>query len=63
MSEFKQSKVSREELDAGGLGDLVAKVTKKLGIPTCDGCDRRRKALNKVPLPESIRRRVTRSES
>lgn len=34
-----------------GLGDAVAKVTKRLGIKECRGCRRRRKWLNrKVPF-------------
>jgi len=34
-----------------GLGDVVAKATKKLGIKECDGCKKRREWLNKrVPF-------------
>lgn len=33
---------------ARGLGDIVAKVTKAVGLRTCGGCERRRKALNKM---------------
>jgi hypothetical protein len=34
-----------------GLGDAVARVTKKVGIKECDGCKKRRKWLNeKVPF-------------
>ena len=31
-----------------GLGDTIAKVTDKLGIPKCGGCKRRQKKLNKL---------------
>jgi hypothetical protein len=35
-----------------GLGDLVAAVTKRLGIPECGGCKARREKLNQaVPFP------------
>ncbi len=31
-----------------GLGDVVSKVTKAVGIKECGGCKRRRKALNRL---------------
>ena len=35
-----------------GLGDLIAAVTKRLGIPECGGCKSRREKLNQaVPFP------------
>lgn len=35
-----------------GLGDVVARVTKAVGIPPCPGCERRRADLNRaVPFP------------
>jgi hypothetical protein len=33
-----------------GLGDLVASVTRRLGVPECAGCSERRRRLNRVPL-------------
>ena len=38
-----------------GLGDVVAKVTKKLGIKECGGCKERRKKLNKI-VPNPFKR-------
>ena len=40
-----------------GLGDTIAKITRKLGIKPCGGCKRRQKKLNKL-FP--YRRRKTR---
>lgn len=34
-----------------GLGDLVAAVTKALGIQTCGQCEKRRQVMNMVKLP------------
>jgi hypothetical protein len=36
-----------QELKSSGLGDLISKVTKTLGIEECDGCEERKKKLNK----------------
>lgn len=36
--------------DGYGLGDLIADLTKRLGIRQCDGCKRRQKTLNSVRL-------------
>jgi len=52
----KKKTVTRAELDALaaqglGLGDLVSKVTKAVGLRECDGCARRRALLNKIRLP------------
>jgi len=33
---------------AKGFGDTIAKITKKVGIKTCGGCQKRRKTLNKM---------------
>lgn len=33
-----------------GLGDLVEKGTKSLGIKPCKGCNRRKKLLNRITL-------------
>jgi len=39
-----------------GLGDVVARVTKRLGIQECSGCKARRRWLNrKVPLRRHLR--------
>ncbi len=32
------------------LGDLVAKITKLAGVSPCGGCEKRRKALNRIEL-------------
>lgn len=42
--------------DGIGLGDLVAALTKRLGIRECDGCRRRKAALNRVKLGRRKRR-------
>lgn len=31
-----------------GLGDVVARVTKRLGIPECQKCSERRRKLNRI---------------
>jgi len=46
-------RVSREAVeqlaDEGyGLGDLIADLTKRLGIRQCEGCKRRQRSLNTV---------------
>lgn len=33
-----------------GLGDLVSRVTSRLGIPECDACGRRKKKLNALTI-------------
>lgn len=33
-----------------GLGDALARVTSKIGIPPCGGCRRRQESLNRVTL-------------
>jgi len=33
-----------------GLGDLVKKITKAVGVSPCGGCEKRRKALNKFTV-------------
>lgn len=38
---------STEPTKIRGLGDVVAKVTKKVGIEPCEPCQRRRQWLNK----------------
>jgi hypothetical protein len=58
----KKEAVTRDELDALaaqglGLGDLVSRATKKLGLRECEGCARRRALLNKVRLPALLKRR------
>jgi len=47
-------KISREELkrlakgrNHLGLGDLIRKATGAMGIKPCDGCEKRRKSLNR----------------
>lgn len=48
----------RRRLDGrAGLGDAVHGVTRRLGVPHCDGCAQRKAALNRVPIPWSGRRR------
>ena len=37
-----------EDKSSRGLGDTVAKVTKKLGIRSCGGCKKRQTLLNKI---------------
>jgi hypothetical protein len=38
-----------------GLGDVIAAVTKRLGIPECGGCKQRRQGLNKaVPFRPKV---------
>jgi adenine/guanine phosphoribosyltransferase-like PRPP-binding protein len=50
VEEWDVSKPSR------GLGDTIAKVTNFLGIPSCGGCKKRQKALNKsVPFRKTKR--------
>lgn len=39
-----------------GLGDVVAKVTHKLGIAECAGCKKRRRWLNRIPVEWSGRK-------
>jgi pantoate kinase len=34
-----------------GLGDVVKTITNAVGLRTCDGCERRRRALNRFRLP------------
>ena len=55
----KKITVSRDEvveaLAGRGLGDLVAGVTKRLGIRHCAGCERRRAALNKIRVPLKVK--------
>jgi hypothetical protein len=46
-------KVEIKGLKGLGLGDLVKKTTKALGIgKDCGGCEKRRKALNRFKLPK-----------
>jgi len=46
-----------DELPPEGLGDVVARVTKRLGIKECSGCKARRRWLNrKVPFRRRSRR-------
>lgn len=46
-------KIAIKALKGVGLGDLVRKTTKALGIKKdCGGCDRRQKALNRFRLPK-----------
>lgn len=35
-----------------GLGDVIHKITKRLGIKECEGCGKRREVLNKYRLPK-----------
>jgi len=49
-------RLSREQVDrlaggrAIGAGDLIAKVTRLLGLKSCAGCERRRQSLNRLVL-------------
>lgn len=43
----------RRRLGGVGLGDVVHGATRRLGIPHCDGCARRKAALNRVRIPWS----------
>lgn len=47
-------KLEIKVLKGMGLGDLVKKTTKALGIgkKDCGGCDKRQKALNRFKLPK-----------
>jgi len=40
-----------------GLGDIVSKMTKALGLKECAGCTKRRAALNKLRLPDLLKRK------
>lgn len=56
MSESRKILLDRAAVEAyqaagGGLGDLIAAVTKKFGVAPCDGCEERRKKLNRIRLP------------
>lgn len=42
------NRCSRYEGPVRGLGDMVARVTKAIGIAPCGGCQKRRELLNKV---------------
>jgi len=47
--------VAEEEVvveETKGLGDVVYRVTKKLRIKECGGCEKRRAVLNKFRLPK-----------
>lgn len=37
---------TEQSLPIGGLGDVIAKVTTALGIEPCEGCEKRKQALN-----------------
>lgn len=37
-----------DEKDIEGLGDIIAKITKSVGIKPCDKCEKRRKWLNEM---------------
>jgi hypothetical protein len=48
-----QSRVEGRGAERGGrlgLGDLVAWITRRLGVPECAGCSKRRRRLNRIPL-------------
>lgn len=46
-------KLEIKALKGMGLGDLVKKTTKALGIKKdCGGCDKRQKSLNRFKLPK-----------
>lgn len=38
-----------------GLGDVVALVTRRLGLTECPSCTRRRKGLNRIRMPRFVR--------
>lgn len=40
--------VTASKLPSRGFGDTIEKLTRKLGIPSCGGCKRRRDKLNKA---------------
>ena len=42
--EVKLDDVKKETIS--GIGDIIAKITKGIGIEPCDSCEKRRKALN-----------------
>jgi hypothetical protein len=53
MNEFEQSQlVHKIRAERGnkseGLGDTVKKITQKLGIKQCGGCQKRQASLNKL---------------
>jgi hypothetical protein len=48
-----QSRVDGRRAERGGrlgLGDLVAWITRRLGVPECAGCSKRRRRLNRIAL-------------
>lgn len=47
-------KVSLKDLRGLGLGDLVRKTTRALGLKgkDCNGCEKRQRALNRFKLPK-----------
>lgn len=48
----KQYSVSMKKTKIKGLGDVVHVITKKLKIKECEGCEKRRKILNKIRIPK-----------
>lgn len=39
-----------------GLGDLIEKATQFIGVPTCSGCERRKRFANKI-MPKVLKKR------
>lgn len=49
-SKHSNGSAQNEEVNVVGLGDLVARFTRKLGIQECDGCRKRKRWLNRVTV-------------
>ena len=47
---FSGKEEIQEEPNFIGLGDVISWITQKLGIHECEGCRRRKKWLNRVPI-------------
>jgi hypothetical protein len=51
--------VAEDESAPPGLGDAVSWLTSRMGIQECDGCNRRRKKLNKIAIRRSYKNAAT----
>ncbi len=44
----KNTHLENQKLKSSGLGDVISKITKTLGIKECSGCEERKKKMNKA---------------
>ena len=48
----EQYELSNQDLGSAGVGDIISKITKAVGVEPCEGCERRKKYLKPIFVVE-----------